>query len=122
MSERLAAMAEKHYREFLPEAVATLDDPTEFFLRLGADAQTEIETLAEALRGPDPTDEPFAEKMARYNVARQTAESEVIREMVLVSPTQNVTATQTQEDRQTNEDLRLALTDFQTAMDAFRDL
>ncbi len=70
-----SAMAERHWRRWLPSRVAELEDPTSFF-----------STLGDELAGDDPPGETFLEKAGRLNIARLRAEEIVLPEMVLLPP------------------------------------
>ena len=87
MSEmnRYGARAMRHWQEFDPERFEAIEDPREFFTTLGAEVQQEIETLAAALAGPDRVGETFLEKVGRLNMARFNAESDILRERVLIA-------------------------------------
>lgn len=83
---RFAAMAEEHWRRHLPVAYAAIPDRAAFFARIEEDALDQLVDLAESLRGVDPPVEPFVDKMARYERARQTAEEIVFSEVIFVPP------------------------------------
>jgi hypothetical protein len=83
---RFAGMAERHYRQWFPEQVAQMKDPEAFFQGLEAEALDQIVELTESLAGTAPADEPFADRMARYSLARSNAEAVVIREVLLPEP------------------------------------
>ncbi len=55
-----------------------------FFAQLGAQVESEIQTLADALTGPDRPGENYLEKVGRLNMARFNAESDILWEMVLI--------------------------------------
>lgn len=55
-----------------------------FFAQLGAQVETEIQTLADAIAGPDRPGETYLQKVGRLNMARFNAESDILREMVLI--------------------------------------
>lgn len=78
------ARAEKHWRQNLPRRYATLSDPETFFAQLGQQVEEQIEALAEQLAGQDPPGETYLEKVGRLTEARATAESTVLRELVLL--------------------------------------
>jgi hypothetical protein len=84
--DRFASMAEEHWRRHLPDAYSRLSDRDGFFAELGAEAQAQMEDLEDHLRGDDPPGEPFAERMTRFQRARQTAEEIVVREVILGGP------------------------------------
>ncbi len=79
-----ATLACSHWRQNLPSRYAQLSDPETFFTILGEQAVEEIEAMAEALAGPDPAEETYLQKVGRLTEARATAESTVLREMILL--------------------------------------
>lgn len=81
-----AAMAERHWRRWLPSRVAAMDDPSSFFSDLGEDAAEQIEDLTAELAGDDPPGETYMEKVGRLNMARLRAEELVLPETVLLPP------------------------------------
>lgn len=81
-----AAMAERHWRRWLPSRVAELEDPTSFFSTLGDEVANRIVELTDELAGNDPPVETFLEKAGRLNMARLRAEEMVLPEMVLLPP------------------------------------
>jgi hypothetical protein len=81
-----AAMAERHWRRWLPSRVAAMEDPTSFFSALGEEVAEEIEDLTMDLAGDDPPGESFTEKVGRLNMARLRAEEMVLPEKVLLPP------------------------------------
>ena len=80
------ARAQEHWRTHLPRQLAEIPDPEEFFTLLGETAESEIEHRAEALAQLKPPAEGYLEEMARLQTARQMAEMEVMRELILVDP------------------------------------
>jgi hypothetical protein len=83
---RYGAMAERHWRRWLPSRVAAMTDPEGFFSRLGREVEAQIEELAAELAGDDPPGEGYLEKLGRLNMARLRAEEVVLRERVLLPP------------------------------------
>lgn len=81
--DRLAYLAQEHWQKYLPTAYASIEDKRGFFQTLSDEAQAQIEDLEESLRGPDQADEPFADRMGRYRMARLQAEEIVFRELLL---------------------------------------
>lgn len=73
-----------HWQQVDPDRFAASPDKTRFFTDLGEQAQEEIETRATALAGPDRLHESPEVRARRLNMARFTAETEVLREMVLI--------------------------------------
>jgi hypothetical protein len=81
---RYGHQAMRHWQQTDPERFAAIEDPQEFFTTLGAEVEQEIETLAAALAGPDRVGESYLEKVGRLNMARFNAESDILRERVLI--------------------------------------
>lgn len=79
-----AIQARDHWRTHLPKRFKALNDPETFFQELGDQAMEEIDSLADALAGDDPTGEQFLAKAARLTTARADAEATVLREMILL--------------------------------------
>ncbi len=79
-----AAMAERHWRRWLPSRVAAMDDPDSFFSDLGEEVAERIEELTDELAGDDPPNETYLDKVGRLNMARLRAEELVLAEMVLL--------------------------------------
>lgn len=86
--DRLATMAEQHYRTHLPQAYAAIPAAkrTAFFEGLAEQANLAIADLEDELAGPDQPGETFQERLGRLTEARSAAESQVIREMVMPDP------------------------------------
>ena len=84
--DRMAAIAEQHYKTHLPERYAALDDPETYFQMLSDEAEEQIEAMLPGLEGPDLPNETFLERVSRYNWARFLAESQVFREVLLPAP------------------------------------
>jgi hypothetical protein len=78
--------AQDHWRTHLPRQLASIPDQEAFFTLLGETAESEIEQRAEALAQLKPPAGGYLEEMARLQTARQLAEMEVMREMILVDP------------------------------------
>ncbi len=81
-----AAMAERHWRRWLPSRVAAMEDPASFFSDLGEEVADQIEDLTMELAGDDPPGESYMDKVGRLNIARLRAEELVLRETVLLPP------------------------------------
>jgi hypothetical protein len=81
-----AAMAERHWRRWLPSRVAAMDDPSNFFSDLGEEVAERIEDLTAELAGDDPPGETYLDKVGRLNMARLRAEEMVLAEAVLLPP------------------------------------
>jgi hypothetical protein len=87
---RYGYQAMRHWMQFDPARYAAIADPEAFFTQLGEEVMQEIETRSRALEGQDRPGETYLEKVGRLNMARFTAEGEVLREMVLIpSPDQD---------------------------------
>jgi hypothetical protein len=81
---RYGARAMRHWQQTDPERFQAIEDPQAFFTTLGAEVEQEIETLAAAMAGPDRVGESYLEKVGRLNMARFNAESDILRERVLI--------------------------------------
>jgi hypothetical protein len=110
---RFAAMAERHYRQWFPEQVAQMKDPEAFFQGLEAEALDQIVELTDSLAGEAPPDEPFADRLARYSLARSNAEAVVIREVLLPDPDPSFQSPQPPDPA--DQELATALADFEEA-------
>ncbi len=76
------AQALRHWQTHLPDRYAEIEDPQTFFDELGEQIAQLVQDRAAALAGPDPQEESYLDKLGRLNMARATAESEVLREML----------------------------------------
>lgn len=87
--DRLAVMAEEHYRKRLPAAYAAIPaaQRTKFFSDLAEEANRQIQELEDAIAGTDVPGETFQQRLGRLNEARSAAEQQVIRELILPEPT-----------------------------------
>jgi hypothetical protein len=81
---RYGTQAMRHWQQTDPARYQQIPDPETFFTELGEQVESEIQTLANALAGPDPPGETYLEKVGRLNMARFNAESDILREMVLI--------------------------------------
>ena len=81
-----AAMAERHWRRWLPSRVAAMNDPDSFFSELGQEVAERIEELTDELAGDDPPGETYLDKVGRLNMARLRAEEMVLADTVLLPP------------------------------------
>jgi len=83
---RYGRLAQQHWAKWRPNQLSQIPDPETFFTDLGAEVETQIEALEIALAGEDPGGEDYLQKVGRLRNARITAESQVLREMVLLEP------------------------------------
>jgi hypothetical protein len=83
---KYGAMAERHWRRWLPSRVAAMEDPTSFFSELGEEVSDQVEDLTMDLAGDDPPGETYLDKVGRLNMARLRAEEMVLPETVLLPP------------------------------------
>jgi hypothetical protein len=86
--------AQDHWRTHLPRQLARIPDPEAFFTLLGETAESEIEHRAEALAKLKPPADGYLEEAGRLQTARQMAEMEVMRELILVDPDNQQAVTQ----------------------------
>jgi hypothetical protein len=80
------ARALAHWRTHLPGRLAQISDQEAFFTQLGQTAEQQISDLAESLEEMTPPGEGYLEEVARLQTARMTAESQVMRELLLIDP------------------------------------
>jgi hypothetical protein len=80
------AKALAHWRRHLPDQLAQIPDPEAFFTLLGETAEAEIDQVADSLADMTRPGEGYLQEVARLTTARHTAESQVMREMILVDP------------------------------------
>lgn len=83
---RYGRLAQQHWAKWRPNQLSQIPDPETFFTDLGQEVETQIESLELALAGEDPGGEDYLHKVGRLRNARMTAESQVLREMVLLEP------------------------------------
>lgn len=83
---RWAVMAEEHWRRYLPRAHAQLTSREAFFAGLEEEAQNQLDDIFDHLVSLEPPGETMADRLARYQRARQTAEEIVIHEVILIAP------------------------------------
>ncbi len=81
---RYGAQAMRHWQQIDPARYNAIPDPEAFFTALGAQVESEIQALGDAIAGPDRPGESYLEKVGRLNMARFNAESDILREMVLI--------------------------------------
>jgi len=79
---RYGAQAQRHWQTHLPQRYRQIEDPESFFAELGDQISQQIESTARQLAGPDPANERYLDKVGRLNMARLSAEAQVIREML----------------------------------------
>jgi hypothetical protein len=83
---RYGRLAQQHWTKWRPNQLSQIPDPETFFTDLGDEVETQIQALEIALAGNDPGGEDYLDKVGRLREARMTAESQVLREMVLLEP------------------------------------
>jgi hypothetical protein len=82
---RYGQMAMDHWSKWLPERVAGIPDPESFFSTLGLDVARQIDQLSDRLAGEDRPGETHLQKIGRLREARMTAESDILRQEVLLA-------------------------------------
>ena len=75
-----------HWQQWRPNQLAEITDPETFFTRLGEQVAADISQLATDLAGQDIPGEGYLGKLGRLRMARFTAESQILRESVLLPP------------------------------------
>jgi hypothetical protein len=80
------AMAQSHWKTWLPSRYAAIPNPDNFFSELGTEVSDRIAGLELELLEPEQPGEEFLTRVGRRNMARLQAEELVLREMVLLPP------------------------------------
>lgn len=75
-------LAQHHWRIHCPTAYRQIDNPREFFYRLGEQIADQVDELAWKLAGPDSLSEAYLHKVGRLNTARAQAEETVLADLV----------------------------------------
>jgi hypothetical protein len=83
---RYGALLMRQWKRADPQRFRAIPDPAAFFTEKGEELEAGIETLAQTLAGPDRPGETYLEKVARLASARQTAESDLVREAMIPEP------------------------------------
>ena len=83
---KYGAMAQEHWRRWLPTRYATIQDPDSYFSELGIEVSDRIAALEIDLLGPDDPNEEFFTRVGRRNMARLQAEELTLAELVLLTP------------------------------------
>ena len=79
---RYGAQAQRHWQTHLPQRYRQIEDPENYFAELGEQISDQIEATARQIAGPDPANEGYLDKVSRLNMARHSAEAQVLREML----------------------------------------
>ncbi len=76
----------QHWTRWRPKELAAIPNPQEFFARLGLEVEQEIDDRTEAILESQstPEAEDYLTRVGRLRMARFDAESEVLRERVLL--------------------------------------
>jgi hypothetical protein len=77
-------LAMSHWQKTDPDRYQQIPDPATFFAELGDRAEIEVQQLQDAIAGPDRPGESYLEKVGRLNMARLSAEEQVLAETVLI--------------------------------------
>lgn len=77
--------AQEAWKTASPTQYSQIQNPDEFFTKLGEQAQEQVDELQIKLAGPDPKGEGYLEKVGRLNAARNQAE-EIVRYELLSPP------------------------------------
>lgn len=80
--------AQNHWKAYLPQRYNDLKNPEEFFTSLGEQVQQRIDDLV-AAQTPQSS-EDYLENLRALNMVKFNVESDVIREMVLIDPEEDV--------------------------------
>lgn len=74
--------AKRYWQENLPRQYAQIADPKTFFDQMGEQIAEEVELLTFEMAGPDQPGEGYLGKVGRLQMARASAETEVMRQML----------------------------------------
>jgi hypothetical protein len=77
--------AQEAWKVASPTRYSRIQDPEDFFTKLGEEAQEQVDGLLLKIAGPDPQGEGYLEKVGRLNAARNQAE-EIVRYDLLSPP------------------------------------
>lgn len=83
---RYGQLSMQHWSRWLPQRMAGIADPVSFFSTLGLDVAQQIDLLSDRLAAPDRPGETHLQKIGRLREARMTAESDILRQEVLLAP------------------------------------
>ena len=83
---RYGRQAQEHWVKWRPQQLSQIPDPEAFFSSLGQQVETQVDLLSRDLAGDDPGGEGYLQKVGRLRMARLDAETQVLREMVLLPP------------------------------------
>ena len=86
VANRYGAMAQRHWKTWLPQRYATIPDAASFFSQLGAEVSDRIASVELDLLEPDDPAEEHLTRVGRRKMARLQAEELVLSEMVLLAP------------------------------------
>jgi hypothetical protein len=73
-------LARTHWATYRPRQYREISDPETFFTVLGEQISDEIAALTALLEGQAPAGETFLAKIGRLNMAKLTAQEQVLRE------------------------------------------
>ena len=77
--------AQEAWKAASPARYSQIQNPEEFFTKLGEEAQEQVDELLPRIAGPDPQGESYFEKVGRLNAAKNQAE-EIVRYDLLSPP------------------------------------
>ncbi|MEO3935023.1 TnpV protein [Micrococcaceae bacterium Sec7.4] len=100
--------AQEAWKAASPTRYSQIQDPEDFFTKLGEEAQEQVDGLLLKIAGPDPQGEGYLEKVGRLNAARNQAE-EIVRYDLLSPPETE------DEDENVNPDLQRYLESMEEA-------
>jgi hypothetical protein len=92
--------AQEAWKTASPTRYSQIQNPEDFFTKLGEEAQEQVDGLLIKLAGPDPKGEGYLEKVGRLNAARNQAE-ELVRNELLSPP-----ETEDEEDEYVNPSIQ----------------
>ena len=75
-------IARRHWEQFRPRELATMEDPETFFARKGQELQAAVIEVQEALEETLPPETGYQERVGQLNQIRATAEQQVMTELL----------------------------------------
>ena len=106
--------AQEAWKAASPARYSQIQNPEEFFTKLGEEAQEQVDELLPKIAGPDPQGESYLEKVGRLNAAKNQAE-EIVRYDLLSPP-----ETEDEEDEYENPTIKEHL-EFMVEMQRLRE-
>ncbi len=94
------AMAQRHWKQWLPGRYASIDDPGAYFAGLGERAARDIADAWAQMSAAEgnPPGEGYLDRVGRLNMIRKQAEELVLHSLVLLPPEQGADDPEAEDD------------------------